>query len=67
MECYTKMECHSKWKVTQNGMSLNMECHKNNVIENGISLKMECHSNVIHSKWNATQNGMSLKIECLSK
>ena len=23
------MECHSKWNVTQNGMSLKFECHRN--------------------------------------
>ena len=49
--------------VTQNGMSLKMECHsKWNVTQNGKSLKMECYS-----KWNVTQNGMSLKMECHSK
>ena len=38
--------------VTQNGMSLKMECHsKWNVTGNGKSLKMKCHS-----KWNVTQN-----------
>ena len=58
-----KMECHSKWNVTKNGMSLKKECHsKWNVTKNGISLKIECHP-----KWNVTQNGMSLKIECQSK
>ena len=37
-----KMECHSKWNVTQNGMSLKVECHsKWNVTQNGMSLKME--------------------------
>ena len=41
------MECHWKW----------------NVIKNGMSLKMECHSNVMSLKWKVTQNGMSLKIE----
>ena len=30
-----KMECHSKWNVTQNGMPRT---------QNGMSLKMECHS-----------------------
>ena len=55
------MKCHSKWNVTQNGLSLKMEYHsKLNVIQNVISLKMECPS-----KWNVTQmdvtkNGMSL-------
>ena len=45
---------YSTWNVTQNEMSLKMECHsKLNVT------KMECHS-----KWNVTtQNGMSLKME----
>ena len=56
MECHSKekplkMECYSKWNVTQNGMSLIMECHtKWNVIQNGISLKLEGHSN-----FNVTQ------------
>ena len=50
---------HSKWNVTQNGMSLKMECHsKWNVTQNGVSLKTECHS-----KLNVTQNGMLLKME----
>ena len=41
-----KMECHSKWNVTQNEMSLSMECHsKWNITQNGISLKMKCHFN----------------------
>ena len=36
-----KMECHSKWNVTQNGMSFKMECHsERNITQNGISLKM---------------------------
>ena len=49
--------------ITQNGMSLKMECHsKWNVTQNGMSFKMECHS-----KWNVTQNGMSLKMECHTK
>ena len=33
-----KMECHSKWNVTQNGMSLQW-----NVTQNEITLQMECH------------------------
>ena len=54
-----KMECHSKWNDTQNGMKLKMECNSKWIVtQNGLSLKMECHS-----KWNATQNGMSLKME----
>ena len=61
-----------KWKVSQNGMPLQMECHskwnvtlngnvtKNGIsFKNGMSLKMECHS-----KWNKTLNGMSPKVEC---
>ena len=49
--------------VTQNGMSLKMDCHsKWNVSQNGMSLKIECHS-----KWNVTQSGMSFKMECHSK
>ena len=35
-----KIECHSKWNVTQNEISL-----KWNVTKNGISLKLECHLN----------------------
>ena len=63
--------------VTQNGMSLKMECRSQwNLTQNGMSLKMECHSKLndtqngmslkmkCHSKWNVTQNGMSLKMEC---
>ena len=54
-----KMECHSKWNVTQNRISLRMECHsKWYVTQNGMSPKME-----FHSKWNVTKIGMSLKIE----
>ena len=51
---------HSKLNVTQNEMSLKMECHsKRNVTQNGMSLYME-----FHSIWNVTQNGTSLKMEC---
>ena len=66
-------------QVTQNGMSLKMECHSEwNVTQNEMSLKMECHSKWIgtqngmsikmecHLKWNVIQNGMSLKMECHS-
>ena len=66
--------------VTQNRMSLKMECHsKRNVSWSGMSLKIECPSiwNVTqngiylkmecHSKQNVSQNGMSLKIECHPK
>ena len=56
---------HSKWNVTQNGVSLKMECNsKLNVTQYGMSLKMECHLkwNALkmecHSKLNVTQNGM---------
>ena len=41
-----KMECYSKWNVTQRGMLLKIE-----VAQNRISIKMEWDS-----KWNATQN-----------
>ena len=48
-----KIECHSKynvtqikWNVTQNGMSI-----KINANQNSMSPKLECHS-----KWNVTQN-----------
>ena len=38
------MGYHSKWNVTQNEMSLKMECHsKLNISQNGVSLKMESH------------------------
>ena len=52
-----KMECHSKWNVTENEMSLKTKCNSN-----GMSLKMECHY-----KLNVSQNGMSLKMECNSE
>ena len=40
-----KIECYSKWNVTQNGMSLKLKCQsKLNVTQNGMSLKIECHS-----------------------
>ena len=41
-----KMEYHLKWNVTKTGMSL----------QNGMSLKMECHSNEISLEWIVTQN-----------
>ena len=65
-----QMECNSKWNVTQNGMSLNMEGHSKlklikikyhsilNVTLNGTSLKMERHSNQ-----NVTLIGISLILE----
>ena len=35
------MECHKKWNVTLNGMSLKMKCHsKKNVTQNEMSLKL---------------------------
>ena len=67
------MECHSKCSVTQNGMSLKVECHSNwnvthieclsnlNVTKIVMSLKLECHTN-----WNVTQISVSLKNECHS-
>ena len=70
---------HSKWKVTENGLSLKWNVtqqgwhSKWNVTQKRMSLKTECHSkwNVTqmecYSKWNVTQNGMSLKMECHSK
>ena len=39
-----QIEFHSKYGVTENLMSLKMECNSN-----GMSLKVECHSN-----WNVT-------------
>ena len=54
-----KIECHSKWYVPQNGMSL-----KGNVTPNKMSLKMECTLNEMSLKWNVTQNGMLPKMEC---
>ena len=74
-----KLEYHSKWNVTQNGISLKMECHsKFNITQNPMSLKFKCHSiwyvsqigmwlNLeCHSNWNVTQIEMSLKLECHS-
>ena len=38
-------ECHTKWNVTQKGMSLKMKCQSQwNIIKNGLPLQMECHS-----------------------
>ena len=49
-----------KWKVTQNGVSIKIECHsKWNVTQNEMSLKTECHSKLI-----VNQNAMSFKGEC---
>ena len=46
--------------VTQNGMSLKMECHsKCDVTQDGMSIIMEFHFNL-----NATYNGISLQMEC---
>ena len=47
-----KIECHSKWDITQNVMSLEMECHsKWNIAQNGMSFKMEFHFEMdSHSK-----------------
>ena len=43
-----KMECQSKWNVTQNEMSIKMECHsKWNITQNGMSLKIESHSKTV--------------------
>ena len=54
-----KMECNSKWNVTQNGKKhLTWYVNKNR-ISLKMSFKMECQS-----KLNATQNEMSLKMEC---
>ena len=68
-----KMECHSKWIVTENNILQKKnvtqiefhlkKCHsKLNVNQNGISPKIECHS-----KLNVTHNGMSFKVESHSK
>ena len=58
MKCHSKINftlkkgSHPKWYVTQNEVSLKIECHsKLNVTQNGISFK----------------NGMSLKMEYHSK
>ena len=57
LEMSLKMECNSKWNVTQDGMSLTKEFPmKWNVTENEMSLETECHS-----KWSVTKNAMSLK------
>ena len=56
-----KMECHTKWNVTQNLLPLKMECHskynftKRECHLNEMSIKLVCHSN-----WNVTQIGISL-------
>ena len=61
------MECHSKWNLSQHGMSLKLECHSNwNVIQiwcqsNWNVTQIKCHSNI-----NVTQFGKSLKLECHS-
>ena len=48
----TKMACHEKWDVTQNGMRFKMECHsKWKVTQNRMSLKIK-----YHLKQNVTQN-----------
>ena len=67
-----KIECNlkgnvtqNKWNVTQNGMSLKMQCpSKWNIIQNEISLKMYSNSNGMSQKKNVTQNGISIKMEC---
>ena len=57
------MECHLKWIITQNGISLLMECHSKRM-----PLKMDCHSKLnVAPKLNITENVMSLKTECHSK
>ena len=64
------MECHSQWNVTQNGMSLKIECLKMECHSNGMSLEMEfplkwnVTKNGMSLKWNVTQNEMLLKMEC---
>ena len=45
MECHFKMECHLKWNVTKNRMSLKIERHSKwnvtqNVTQNGMSHKI---------------------------
>ena len=60
---HSKWNFYSKSNITQNEMSLKIECHsKLKVTHNWMSLKMECHSN-----WNVAQKSMSLKMECHSK
>ena len=51
------LECHSKWNVIQNGMSIKMECHsKWKVPQIGMLLKPECHTKFkCHSNFNVTQ------------
>ena len=74
-----KTECHSNGNITQNGMTIKMECpfemdchSKWNAAQNEISLKWivtqygMSHKMQCHSKWNVTQNKMSLKKECNS-
>ena len=58
-----EMECHLKWNVTQNGISLIIECIKNGItLTNKMSLKTKFYSKWVvafkiefHSKWNVTQ------------
>ena len=55
MDWYYGGECW--WNVTENGMSLIIECHTN---ELSFNMKWQ-------TKWNITQNEMSLKLECHTK
>ena len=53
------MKCHFKIDVTQNGISLKIECHSKWIVtEKGLwnVLKTYCHS-----KYDVTHNGMSHK------
>ena len=46
------MKSHSKWNVTQNRMSLKIECHlKLNITQN-----WNITQNEMQSKWNNTSN-----------
>ena len=65
MECHSKLnvteiEGHSNWNVTQNGMSLKIQCYlKCNVIQKEISLKMKGQG----QGQGQGQNGMAFKME----
>ena len=59
-----KIEWHSKWNDTQDGISIKMECQlKWNVTPNGMLLKKRMYFKIEFAKWIVTQNETSLKME----
>ena len=56
MQCHlkcdaTQNECHSKWNVTQKGISPKIECHSTwNATQKLMSLKIKCPSKYIVTK-----------------